>query len=174
MINSQQSNHSHHHCFGVADVRENLLKMRVAVSSIIEKPIERLFWMSQDYTRRLEWDVYLSEAYLLGGQKVAAIGVESLCKNRGGSVLISKYLSFCPPTHAAVQMTKGPWVLSQFSGTWRFKALPHEKTEVRFIYNFKVRPFVLRWLLEPLIAAFYRRDMQRRLEAFKSWAQEQG
>ena len=174
MINPLSTNSSHHRCFCVADERESFLKMRVAVSSIIEKPIEQLFWMSQDYTRRLEWDVYLSEAYLLDGQKLAAIGVKSLCKNRSGSVLISKYLSFCPPTHAAVQMTKGPWVLSKFSGTWRFKALPHEQTEVRFIYNFKVRPFVLRWLLELLIAAFYRRDMQRRLNAFKSWAQEQG
>lgn len=147
--------------------------MRVAVSLVIEKSAERLFWMSQNYEHRLEWDEYLSEAYLLGDHKVAAIGVESFCKSRGGSILISKYISFCPPTHAAVQMTKGPWILSKFAGTWRFKTLSNGRTEVRFIYNFKARLPLLKWFLEPLIAALYRRDMQRRLGAFKFWAQQQ-
>lgn len=57
--------------------------MRVAVSLVIEKSAERLFWMSQNYEHRLEWDEYLSEAYLLGDHKVAAIGVESFCKAEG-------------------------------------------------------------------------------------------
>jgi len=145
--------------------------MRVSASSIIAKPADMLFWLSQDYTRRLEWDKYLCEAYLLGGHEAAAVGIESHCKNRRGSVLVSKYISFSPPTHAAVQMTKGPWILRNFSGTWRFKPLPDGKTEVLFIYNFKARPALLGWLVEPLIAAFYRRDMRRRLDALREWTQ---
>ncbi len=147
------------------------LKYARSVSSIIAKPADVLFWLSQDYTRRLEWDKYLCEAYLLGGHEAAAVGIESHCKNRRGAVLVSKYISFCPPTHAAVQMTKGPWILSNFGGTWRFRPLPDGKAEVRFIYNFKARPALLGWLVEPLIAAFYRRDMRRRLNAFREWAQ---
>jgi ribosome-associated toxin RatA of RatAB toxin-antitoxin module len=145
--------------------------MRVTVSTVIAKPAESLFWLSQDYTRRLEWDEYLAEAYLLDKHKVAAVGVESFCKSRSGAVLVSKYIAFAPPTRAAVQMTKGPWVLRSFGGTWRFKAMQDGRTEVRFIYNFKARPLLLRWLLEPLIASIYKRDMQRRLNAFKNWAQ---
>ena len=145
--------------------------MRVSVSSIVARSAEELFWMSQDYKRRLEWDVYLSEAYLLDNKSVAAPGVESFCKSKGGSVLVSRYISFSPPTHAAVQMTKGPWVLAKFSGTWRFASLPDGRTEVRFIYNFKVRPVLLRWLLEPIVGALYRRDMRRRLKAFKTWSE---
>lgn len=49
--------------------------MRVSVSSIIAKPADVLFWLSQDYTRRLEWDKYLCEAYLLGGHETAAVGI---------------------------------------------------------------------------------------------------
>lgn len=147
--------------------------MRVSVSSIVAMPVDALFWLSQDYTRRLEWDVYLSEAYLLNSQTIAAVGVQSFCKSKGGSVLVSKYIAFSPPTHAVVQMTKGPWALVKFSGTWRFKELSATTTEVHFIYNFKVRPLFLRWLLEPIIGAVYRKDMQRRLEAFKIWAEPQ-
>lgn len=145
--------------------------MRISVSSIIAKPTAVLFWLSQDYARRLEWDRYLCEAYLIGGHQTAAVGIKSHCKNRSGSVIESKYISFSPPTHAAVLMTKGPWILSNFGGTWRFKPLQDGKTEVCFIYNFKARPALLGWIIEPLIAVFYRRDMQRRLDAFTKWAQ---
>lgn len=147
--------------------------MRVSISSIIAKPAETLFWLSQDYSRRLEWDKYLSEAYLIGHPTAADVGVESFCKNRNGSVLVSKYISFSPPTYAAVQMTSGPWVLSKFGGTWRFESLDDGCTKVCFIYNFKARPKALKWILDPLISALYRRDMQRRLDAFKRWAEQE-
>lgn len=147
--------------------------MRVTVAMQINVPIERLFWYSQNYSRRLEWDNFLVEAYLLKGQTEAALGAESFCKSKSGSVLVSKYISFSPPTHAAVEMTKGPWVLSKFGGTWRFKQLSQRRTEVRFIYNFKCRPAVLKWLLEPIIGFAYKRDMTRRLLAFRHWAENQ-
>lgn len=60
------------------------LTMRVCVSSKIAMPADALFWLSQDYTRRLEWDQYLCEAYLLGGHGTVAVGIESYCKNQGG------------------------------------------------------------------------------------------
>ena len=145
--------------------------MRISVSSIVAMPADALFWMSQDYNRRLEWDVYLSEAYLLDSKTIAAVGVQSFCKSNGGSVLVSKYIAFSPPTHAAVQMIKGPWVLVEFSGTWRFKELSVGTTEVRFIYSFKMRPLFLRWLLEPIIGNTYRKNMQLRLDAFKIWTE---
>lgn len=146
--------------------------MRVTVSAIVARPAETLFWLSQDYARRLEWDAYLSEAYLLAGHTSAAVGVESFCKSKSGSVLVSRYISFSPPTHAAVEMTRGPWVLQSFCGTWRFRLMEPGHTEVRFIYNFKARPAIMRWLLEPLIATYYRAEMKRRLKAFKVWAEE--
>lgn len=147
--------------------------MRVSASTTVAKPAETLFWLSQDYNRRLEWDKYLSEAYLLGSATVAAVGAESFCRNRSGSVLVSKYISFSPPSHAAVQMSSGPWVLSKFGGTWRFESIDERSTKVRFIYNFKARPAVLKWLMEPIIGSLYRRDMQRRLAAFKHWAEKE-
>lgn len=145
--------------------------MRVTVSIVVNSTAERLFWLSQNYERRLEWDIYLAEAYLLHNEPQAAIGVESFCRNKSGSSLTSKYISFAPPTHAAVEMTQGPWIIQRFGGTWRFKEFRPGETEVRFVYNFTCRPAMLRGLIEPVVGLIYRRDMERRLEAFKIWAE---
>jgi ribosome-associated toxin RatA of RatAB toxin-antitoxin module len=144
--------------------------MRITESLRVRSSPARLFALSQDYSRRLEWDSYLCEARLVNAE-VASVGVDSYCKSRGGSVMISRYISFSPPTHAAVEMIKGPWLLRQFGGTWRFRQAEIETTEVLFIYNFKVRPHLLRWVLEPIAAALYRRDMRHRLRAFQRWAE---
>jgi hypothetical protein len=145
--------------------------VRVTVKSVIHRPPETLFWLSQDYERRLEWDVYLDEAHLLHGKTHPAVGVESFCRNKSGSVLVSRYISFSPPKHAAVQMTSGPSILESFSGTWRFRSVGEGCSEVKFVYSFQCRPRLLRWILDPFAAAVYKFDMRRRLQAFKVWAE---
>lgn len=145
--------------------------MRVTVSGEVKRSQEALFYLSQSYGRRLEWDVYLSEAYLLGNASEAAVGVDSFCKSTSGAVMISRYISYSPPEVAAVSMVQGPRILGSFSGSWRFKPLANGSTQVKFIYNFKTRPAWLRRLIEPVVAYFYRKDMELRLAAFKSWAE---
>lgn len=145
--------------------------MRIAVSDRIRGSQLDLFQLSQSYERRLEWDVYLSEAYLLGNADVADVGVDSFCKSKSGSIMVSRYVSYKPPVVAAVTMIRGPFILKNFSGSWRFKELGSGSTNVTFSYNFKVRPSWLRWLFEPVVAYFYRKDMKRRIAAFKSWAE---
>jgi ribosome-associated toxin RatA of RatAB toxin-antitoxin module len=145
--------------------------MRVVSSVLVGKPADLLFELSQNYARRLEWDTYLSEAYLLGSAREASLGVESHCKSRSGRVMVSRYIAYSPPTHAAVEMVHGPWPLQQFGGTWRFRKAGPTTTEVQFIYNFKLRPAALRWLLEPVVALLYGRSMQRRANAFKRWVE---
>ncbi|MGQ5525186.1 SRPBCC family protein [Chitinimonas sp. PSY-7] len=145
--------------------------MKVTVSKEVRKSQAVLFHLSQNYMKRLKWDVYLSEAYLLDNASEAAIGIDSFCKSTSGTVMVSRYVSYKPPLVAAVSMVKGPTLLRSFSGSWRFKALGNESTLVTFTYNFKTRPTWLRWLIEPIVAYFYHRDMRRRLTAFKAWAE---
>jgi len=73
--------------------------MRVSASAVIAAPAERLFWSSQDYDRRLDWDPYLCEARLLDGAREPGVGVVSYCRNRRGAGLESRYVAFRPPTH---------------------------------------------------------------------------
>jgi len=145
--------------------------MKLVVRRDVRRSPADLFALSQDYQRRLEWDTFLDAAYLLHGAGEAALGVESYCRSRGGSVMVSRYVSFRPPHVAAVTMVQGPTLLRSFSGTWEFKALATGGTEVRFIYNFRLRPDGLRPVLEPVVAWIYRSQMNRRLAAFQRWAE---
>jgi ribosome-associated toxin RatA of RatAB toxin-antitoxin module len=149
--------------------------VEVAMKLVVRRDVRRspadLFELSQDYQRRLEWDTFLRAAYLLHGAGEAALGAESYCRSRGGSVMVSRYVSFHPPHIAAVTMVQGPALLRSFSGTWQFKALAKGGTEVCFIYNFRLRPDWLRPVLEPLVAWIYRSQMNRRLAAFQRWAE---
>ncbi|ULU27486.1 type II toxin-antitoxin system RatA family toxin [Dyella terrae] len=145
--------------------------MKLVVHRRIAVRPDELFALSQDYGRRLEWDSFLQEAYLLHGAVQAAVGVESYCKSKGGSVMVSQYVSYRPPHVAAVTMTRGPALLHSFSGTWEFRAAPDGGTDVRFVYNFRLRPAWLRPLLEPLVARIYGSQMRRRLAAFQRWSE---
>lgn len=88
--------------------------------------------------------------------------------------MISRYVSFRPPTHVAVAMVRGPWILSRFAGTWRFQKLTESTTEVSYIYNMRLRPQVFARVFGGIVAWLYERDMRRRLEAFRSWAETEG
>lgn len=146
--------------------------MKVTVSTFVQRSAEELFELSQNYERRLEWDNYLVAAHLLGDRDQAGVGVDSYCKSRSGQVMVSRYVSFKPPLVAAVSMVEGPWVLKEFSGSWRFTESAEQGTLVAFTYNLRTRPRFLHRLMEPMIVALYHRQMQSRLEAFKRWAEQ--
>ena len=46
----------------------------------IAQPQEVVFDLTQNYTKRLEWDPYLSEAYLMKNATEPAVGVDAYCK----------------------------------------------------------------------------------------------
>lgn len=144
--------------------------MRISVDQIVAVSRERLFELSQDYARRLEWDDFLSEAYLLG-DKTPNVGVDAYCRSRWGAMMVSRYISYRPPQVAAVEMVDGPAALVRFSGSWNFTETGPESTRVRFTYNFRARPNWLRWLIEPLIGIVYLEQTRKRLMSFKRWAE---
>ena len=145
--------------------------MRSTLCVIVNRDPAALFALSQDYSRRPEWDSYLSEAHLLGDASVPAIGVDSYCKNKSGSAMVSRYVSYQPPLVAAVTMIKGPWILGRFSGSWRFERVCELRTRVVFTYNLQTRPAILRPIIELVVSNIYTRQMKTRLESFKHWAE---
>src|SRR5262245_42937821 len=81
------------------------------VSEIIPAPSDAVFDLLHDYSRRLEWDTLLQEAYLENGSASAAQGVTSVCVGRrslGGIALKTVYVTFERPTLAAVKMVNSP------------------------------------------------------------------
>jgi ribosome-associated toxin RatA of RatAB toxin-antitoxin module len=144
--------------------------MRISVSRVVGVDRRRLFTWSQDYGRRLVWDSFLADAYLLD-ETTVEVGVDAFCRSQSGATMVSRYVAYRPPQVAAIEMVDGPKVLERFSGIWNFTERTAGSTEVKFTYSFRAQPTWLRWLLEPLIAAFYLAHTRRRLDSFKRWAE---
>jgi ribosome-associated toxin RatA of RatAB toxin-antitoxin module len=144
--------------------------MNLGHAVLIRATPEQLFALTQDYTRRLEWDCFLKEAYLLGGAREAGLGVRANCVARSGLAMETEYVSFRPPAVAAVRMTRGPWLLKSFAGSWRFDEVEPGLTRVSFCYSLRARPR----LLTPLLAWVFARDTRRRLAALKRAVEARG
>src|SRR3954470_750898 len=122
-----------------------------------------LFDLTQDYSRRLDWDPFLKEARLVGGAEHAGLGVRAWCVARNGLGMETRYVSFNPPGACAVEMTRGPWLFRSFSGSWRFDRLGPNRTRVTFTYHLIGRP----GFLTRLLGLVFAHDTRRRLAALK-------
>ncbi len=132
-------------------------------SILIQASPEVLFALTQDYGRRLSWDSFLKAADLVGGAPEAGLGVRALCVARSGLAMETEYVSFDAPRVAAVKMTRGPWFIDSFAGSWRFIAEAPDHTRVSFKYHVRGRPAAISGLLTRVFA----RDTRKRLEALK-------
>lgn len=133
-----------------------------------------LFALTQDYTRRLEWDGFLTQAYLLHGAAAAGVGVRAHCVAKSGMAMETEYVSFNPPTVTAVKMTRGPWFLESFAGSWRFHEEASGQTRVFFRYHVQAWPRWFAPLLTPILAWVFARQTKRRLTALKASVEERG
>lgn len=116
-------------------------------SILIRDTPDALFALTQDYGRRLEWDPFLRSARLVGGAAEAGLGVRAYCVAHNRLGMETEYVSFTPPRVAAVKMTRGPWFIGGFAGSWRFMPEADGRTRVVFRYSVQARP---RWL-QPLL-----------------------
>jgi ribosome-associated toxin RatA of RatAB toxin-antitoxin module len=141
--------------------------VQTELSIDIDASAADLFALTQDYSRRLEWDPFLRSAELVGSATTPAVGVRAWCVAHNGLGMETEYVSFNPPRVTAIKMTRGPWMVRSFAGSWRFEPVDSGLTRVHFRYNLEAWPRWLAWLLTPLLARVFARDTQRRLTALK-------
>jgi ribosome-associated toxin RatA of RatAB toxin-antitoxin module len=133
-----------------------------------------LFRLSQDYSRRLEWDPFLRSASLIGDASEPGVGVRALCVDKNGTAMETEYISFNPPRAVAIKMTRGPRYIETFAGSWRFDEVEPGRTRVSFHYTLHARPRWLSWLLTPILSRVFARDTRRRLRALKEAVEQRG
>lgn len=111
---------------------------------IIEETAEKVFDFTQDYNKRLSWDTFLKKADLMNGATSAEKGAKAYCVAKNGLGMITEYVTYSRPRATAIKMTKGPFIFKSFLGSWTFKQIQNDKTEVIFLYSFSLRfPFNL-------------------------------
>lgn len=103
---------------------------------------EFAFDYTQDYEKRLTWDTFLKSAILTEGANAPDVGVKAYCVAKNGLGMGTEYLSFNRPKTAAIKMINGPFMFKSFFGTWTFKKVTENTTEVVFLYSYQLRfPF---------------------------------
>ncbi|HEY0019506.1 MAG TPA: SRPBCC family protein [Longimicrobium sp.] len=138
---------------------------------LIRDTPDALFALTQDYGRRLRWDPFLRSAELVGGAKAAGPGVRAYCVAHNRLGMETEYVSFSPPNVAAVKMTRGPWFIGAFAGSWRFQPQSDGRTRVVFRYSVRARPRWLGPLLNPVLVRVFGREVRRRLEGLRDFVE---
>lgn len=109
---------------------------------LIDERPERVFDFTQDYNNRLKWDTFLKKADLIDGAIIADKGVRAYCVAKNGIGMVTEYVTYNRPKVTAVKMTKGSFIFKSFLGSWTFKEISNDKTEVIFLYSFTLKfPF---------------------------------
>jgi hypothetical protein len=142
------------------------------VSELMPAPSTVVFDVLHDYRRRLEWDTLLRAAYLEGEHVCAGKGVTSVCVGRrllGGLALRTIYVTFQRPTLAAVKMLNSP----AFFGTWaasiHHEDLSAQESRVTYKFQFKAKPRLLGFILEPLMKTIFVWETRKRLRALRAY-----
>ena len=133
---------------------------------VINENVQLIFDYTQDYNKRLVWDTFLKRAELISGATKADKGVKAYCVAHNGLGMETEYVTFNRPKVTAIKMTKGPYLFKLFLGSWTFKELDSNKTEVIFLYSFDLRfPFNL---LTFFIKINLQKNVRRRLVDLKN------
>jgi ribosome-associated toxin RatA of RatAB toxin-antitoxin module len=123
-------------------------------SIIINERPAHVFDFTQDYNKRLEWDTFLKTANLLNGAVIPDKGVKAYCVAKNGLSMVTEYVTYNRPKVTAIKMTDGPFLFKSFLGSWTFREISVDRTEVIFLYSFSLRfPF-------NLLAKLIRRSLQ--------------
>ena len=126
---------------------------------------EFAFDYTQDYKQRLTWDTFLKKADLIEGATTAGKGVKAYCVAKNGLGMVTEYVSFNRPRATAIKMTKGPYMFKSFLGSWTFKEIQPNLTEIIFLYSFQLRfPFNL---VTELIKRNLKSNVKQRLKDLK-------
>ena len=138
----------------------------IECKKVIRAPQNNLFSLTQNYEIRNEWDPFPESYGFLNGNQVAE-GLQLTVIDKAGRSMTVEYISYKPPTVAAVKMIAGPWYIKDFAGSWSFKELGTNKTLVVFKYNITAGVPVL----GVLVNLVFKWNTKRRLAALKLFAE---
>ncbi|MFZ6647093.1 SRPBCC family protein [Undibacterium sp. TJN25] len=147
--------------------------MIVEYSVEIDASIEDVYRISQDYSVRYLWDPFPEKIEMLHGEQEIRPGTEVRVLAKSGIQMEVRFVQCRPPEVAAVTMTKGPFFLSHFAGSWTFRARADVGTLARFKYSLKMKRWALPWLSEKIASFYFRRKIIERMSGLKHYCEQE-
>ncbi len=147
---------------------------QVAAEVWVPVPPEVAFAISQTTGAvRLAWDPFIRAQHLIDADRPGK-DVRTFTRARVGGVrgfaMVSRYVSYRPPTSVGMTMERGPWFFAAFGGGWRFVARTRDGvagTTATWKYTYRIRPRLLRFVAEPVGQRLLGREIRARIEAFR-------
>jgi hypothetical protein len=142
---------------------------QVTAETWVPVPPETAFAVSQTTGEvRLRWDPFIRHQRLLAADAPGK-GVRTLTRARVGPQMVSRYVSYRPPTSVGMTMERGPWFFASFGGGWRFA--PEERggiagTRAVWKYTWAGRPAWLDPLADRIGRWLLGREIRARIAAF--------
>jgi hypothetical protein len=116
---------------------------------------------------RRHWDRFISEQHFLDGAEAPAKDVRTFTRQRFGLTMVSRYVSYAPPSNVGMVMERGPWFFEKLGGGWRFTpSADGSGTLAVWKYNFSCRPAWLAPLAEWVGVRVLGFEIRRRLADF--------
>jgi len=144
----------------------------IEIGETIPAAPEAVFELLHDYSRRLEWDTLLQEAYLEPPFQKAERGAISVCRGKailGGFALRTQYVTFEPGVVAAIKMLNRPPFFDTFAASIRHLPLADNLSEVIYKVNFTAKPASLRFVLHPIMSRVFALETRKCLRALKKF-----
>ncbi|HTW17634.1 MAG TPA: SRPBCC family protein [Nocardioides sp.] len=142
---------------------------QVSAETWVPVPPEIAFAVSQTTGEvRLSWDPFIRHQRLLDAERPGA-GVRTFTRARVGPSMISRYVSYRPPTSVGMTMEKGPWFFASFGGGWRFTSEERggvAGTRAVWKYTWSGRPAWLSPVADRMGRRLLGREIRARIAAF--------
>jgi hypothetical protein len=142
---------------------------QVTAEAWVPVPPDTAFAVSQTTGAvRLRWDPFIRRQHLLGAERPAA-GVRTYTRARVGPSMVSRYVSYRPPTSVGMTMEKGPWFFASFGGGWRFTPETRDGvagTRAVWKYTWTANPSWLRPAADPIGRWLLGREIRGRIAAY--------
>lgn len=142
---------------------------RVSAEAWVPVPPPDAFAVSQTTGElRLSWDPFIRAQRLVDADR-PAVGVRTWTRARLGPAMVSRYVSYRPPTSVGMTMETGPWFFGSFGGGWRFASAEQDGvagTTASWKYTFTTRPTWLSPVADRIGSWLLGREIRARLDAF--------
>lgn len=138
----------------------------------IRASLAKVYEISQDYAQRYEWDPFPEKIEFLNGATEVEVGAKVKIIAKSGLKMVVQFIQVKPPELAAIKMLEGPKVLKVFAGSWLFKPLPNGHTKAVFKYTIQAQPWFLPKLTNRLMAWYFGRHVQTRLDGLKQYCEK--
>ncbi|MGB2129298.1 MAG: hypothetical protein ACPHXR_07445 [Flavicella sp.] len=118
--------------------------MKLSESDVFNLDILSLFSFTQDFEKRLQWDLQTKAIGFLEGHTDLKKGAMVYTESIEGVRMDTEYLVFEPPYELSIIMQNKSRVFKTFIGTWKFSEVTNTTTELKIIYQFELQfPFRL-------------------------------